>query len=75
MQKETWHEESSKHRFSTEKEAISQVVLLNRHSPYWFCPMINGRCRNDCVNFEPFYMSQELRDMWLIHGFQCNRKD
>ena len=43
----------------TKTEAEKEVEKLHKVSPDWFCPMIPGICRKDCVCFvEAFYWSR-----------------
>ena len=40
----------------TRKEAEAKARELNKREPQWFCPLINGPCNKDCVNFTPAFV-------------------
>ena len=47
----------------TRAEAEKLVDERNQQDPDWFCPLINGKCRADCVNFSPAYVSSATERM------------
>ena len=40
----------------TRKEAEIAAKKLNEREPQWFCPLINGQCKKDCINFMPAFV-------------------
>lgn len=44
----------------TRKEAEELAADLNKREPSWFCPLINGKCRADCVNFIPSFVDSKI---------------
>jgi hypothetical protein len=66
----------------TRKEAEADAKELNKRDPQWFCPLINGPCNKNCVNFMPaFVVATEKKksvmlhdakdDDFLVDGFSC----
>ena len=45
----------------TRKEAEIDAKKLNEREPQWFCPLINGQCKKDCINFMPAFVESTTR--------------
>ena len=67
----------------TRKEAEIDAKKLNEREPQWFCPLINGQCKKDCINFMlAFVESTNKESNGMLHdakdgsfaaeGFVCS---
>jgi len=67
----------------TRKEAEHDAKELNKTEPKWFCPLINSKCRKDCINFTLAYVISESEnkrgmlhdandDSFMVEGFFCS---
>lgn len=66
----------------TRKEAEKQAKELNETDPKWFCPLINGMCRKDCINFvlafvdspniSPMGIHDAKDDSFGVEGYVCS---
>ena len=67
----------------TRKEAEKLAKDINEKEPQWFCPLIPGPCRVDCINFmlafviskneEPKGMLHDVKDEdFVVNGFVCS---
>ena len=67
----------------TRQEAEKLAGDLNKKEPQWFCPLINGVCRKDCINFilafvdskneEPRGMLHDVKDEdFVVNGDVCS---
>jgi hypothetical protein len=65
--------------FMTRKEAERALEAMEHETPSWFCPVIKGQCKRDCVNFyEPFILNTKNSPVYdadsndfEIGGFFC----
>ena len=63
----------------TESEAAGRAAEDNRADPEWFCPMINGQCRADCLCYRKAWIEWiPPRDVyprrdgtWVVHAPEC----
>ena len=52
----------------TRKEAEALAEELNKRDPQWFCPLINGPCNKNCVNFmSAFVEASEKKKSVMLH--------
>ena len=52
----------------TRQEAEVESKELNNVDPKWFCPLINGICKSDCINFIPAYVEEiERKSNGMLH--------
>ena len=67
----------------TRKEAEILAEELNEKEPQWFCPLINGNCRTDCINFVLAFVENENEetngmihdakdDNFVVEGYVCS---
>lgn len=67
----------------TRKEAEIDAKKLNEREPQWFCPLINGQCKKDCINFMPAFVESTNKesngmlhdakdDSFAVEGFICS---
>jgi len=56
---------------------------LNEREPQWFCPLINGQCKKDCINFMLAFVESTNKesngmlhdakdDSFAVEGFICS---
>ena len=67
----------------TRKETEIAAKKLNEREPPWFCPLINGQCKKDCINFMPAFVESTNKesngmlhdakdDNFDVQGFICS---
>ena len=67
----------------TRKEAEILAKKLNEREPQWFCPLINGQCKKDCINFTLAFVESTNKesngmlhdakdDSFAVEGFVCS---
>ena len=50
----------------TRKEAEIAAKKLNEREPQWFCPLINGQCKKDCINFMPAFVESTNKESTMV---------
>jgi|GEM_PF-958870 len=61
------------------KQAEAKLAVINSADPVWFCPLINTKCRIDCVNFQKAHilgpernLSDVDADEFDVVGYMCS---
>jgi len=58
--------------FKTEDEAKKKADEVNACAdPTDFCPLINTKCKKDCVCFQKAYVQPGQSQTWYVYGFNC----
>lgn len=68
--------EVNKMVFNTEEEANERAIEINENvAPPYFCPLINGHCKKDCVCWAKVRsianMKASDRQGFSLFGFYC----
>jgi hypothetical protein len=58
--------------FEKREDAEWEAEKINKNfEPEWFCPLIKGQCRKDCVSYEESVVTQAA-GTWWAHQPSCN---
>ena len=63
----------------TESEAAGRAAEYNRGDPDWFCPLIDGQCKSNCLCYRKAWIEKlparevyiRREETWVVHGPEC----